>query len=115
MNKLFLALFSLSLMSHCFADVPLLSDGKPMAKIYVSPLPVVDPQKPQPETSLQDAVRELNYHLQKMSGASLEVVQIEDAAQVKGPAIVLGSLPVKLGATPQKKSESLEGYRLLTR
>jgi hypothetical protein len=97
------------------ADVPLIRDSQPIAKIYVPSLPVFDAKKPVPETALQTAVRDLNYHLQKMSGATLEVVQTNDTAQVKGPGVVLGDLAVKLGAVPQKQSESKEGYRLLSK
>ena len=100
-------------MTTARADVSLVKDGKPLAKIYVS-VPTPDAPKTA-DTSLATAASELNYHLQKMSGATLEVVETTDAATIKGPAIVLGDLAVKMGATPQKTVESLEGFRLLAK
>ena len=41
---------------------------------------------------LQYASKDLNYHLQKMSGTALEIVQTENPAEVKAPAVVLGDL-----------------------
>ena len=79
--------------------IPLVQDGKPTAKIYLAP-------KSSP--TLSTAASELNYHLEKMSGAKLEIVEIEDAAQIKAPAIVLGELAEKLGAKPEKK-QRIEG------
>jgi len=116
MNKHLLGFTALLLTaSTCHADVPLLRDGRPLAKIYLAPQPPLDPKKPASESALQGVVRDLNYHLQKMSGAGLEVVETADPAQIKAPAVVLGELAVKLGATPQKASESKEGFRLLTK
>src|SRR5688572_17788901 len=70
--------------------VALLKDGKAVARVYVPPLPAADPKAK--ESAMALAVRELNYHLGKMSGAPLEVVQTTDAATIKAPAIVLGEL-----------------------
>ncbi|HVF09367.1 MAG TPA: DUF4838 domain-containing protein, partial [Abditibacteriaceae bacterium] len=119
--------------------VPLVRDGKPLAKIYtIGPLaepvqteaekaeaanaeaaPGAAKPKPVPPDAAallrQTAVRELNYHLQKMSGTALEVVATEDPAAIQGPAIVLGEVAVKLGAQPQKTSQSKEGFRLLVK
>jgi len=95
------------------ADVPLVRDGKPVAKIYFAPAPAGVPGSVDP--SIANAVRELNYHLQKMSGTALETVETADAAAVKGPAIVLGDLAVKMGATPQKTVDSGEGFRIIAK
>ena len=95
------------------ADVSLVRDGKAVAKIYVSPVAADAPKTPEPP--IATAARELNYHLQKMSGATLEIVETTDAASIKGPSIVLGDLAVKLGATPRKTTESLEGFRLIVK
>jgi len=97
--------------------VTLVKDGTAVAKVYISPLPKPDlkARRPQPEAALATAVRELNYHLEKMSGAKLEIIETDDVRNVKAPAIVLGDLAVKLGAAPQKTVESQEGYRLLNK
>ena len=106
----------------CAADVPLISNGKPIATIYAPVVPLPQAQMPKdkrgkllPEPKLATAVRELNYHLQKMTGTALPVVKTGDGTAIKGPAIVLGDPAVKLGATPQKTVESGEGFRLLTK
>lgn len=108
-----------SLLSSATAAVPLVRDGKAIAKIYHAPIPAPEPVRGRHaaalETPLAEAVRELNYHLQKMSDASLETVAVTDAASIKGPAIVLGDLAVKLGAVPQKTVASGEGFRLLVK
>ncbi|MEG3088242.1 DUF4838 domain-containing protein [Sphingomonas sp. PB4P5] len=91
-------------------------DGRPIARIYVPTTPPPAPSKrPPPEAALLTAVRELNYHLEKMSGTRLEVVTTDDPAAVRGPAIVLGTLATALGAKPNKTSVSGEGFRLRTR
>jgi hypothetical protein len=117
MKNLFLLVFATLQFTYLSEAMTLVKNGAPQAKIYVAPLPQPDPKarRGEPESGLATAVRELNYHLQKMSGASLEVVETTDAAQVKAPAIVLGELAVQLGATPQKTSVSQEGFRLLTK
>lgn len=108
--------------SRTQADVTLVEKGKPAAKIYVTEIPQApaDPVKtkskravapPKPITSVM--VEELNGHLKKMTGVELEVVVTGDPSAVKAPAIVLGALAVKMGAEPQKRSESKEGFRLL--
>lgn len=61
------------------------------------------------------AVNELTYHIQRMSGAELEVLMIDDVSKVPTPAIVLGEHAVELGATPTKTGESKEGFRILTK
>lgn len=117
MTKILFTGLVMLLLTHVSQAVTLVKDSVPVAKIYVTTLSQRDlkARKPAPENALSVAVRELNYHLQKMSGATLEVVETDDVAQVKAPAIVLGELAVKLGATPQKKSESQEGFRLLSK
>lgn len=105
------------------AGVTVIRNGQPLAKIYVrGPLEApatANPRKaPSPDEQVlarAETVRELNYHLQKMSGTPLEVVATDDAAQVQGPAIVLGELAVALGAVPQKTTALKEGFRLLTK
>lgn len=105
--------------ASALADIPLIRDGQPAARIYLPPQPAPEALKKRDAAAvlppLALAARELNYHLQKMSGAALPVVETTDPAQVKGPGIVLGDLAVKLGASPQKTSVSQEGFRLLSK
>lgn len=82
----------------------LVRDGRPVARIYL-----------EPSDRLETAAEELNYHLRKMSGATLEVVHTSDPKAVKGPAVVLGALAVKMGAAPKAATPSREGFRLLTK
>lgn len=82
----------------------LVRDGRPVARIYF-----------EPSETLETAAEELNYHLGKMSGVTLEIVRTSDPGEVKGPSIVLGSLAVKMGAAPKGATPSREGFRLLTR
>jgi hypothetical protein len=105
------------------AEVVLIQDGKPLAKIY-TPGPLLERGKKlagkakKGEDSLArlrtDAVRELNDHFEKMTGARLEVVIANDPATVRQPALVLGELAMKMGATP-RTTASRESFRLLTK
>ena len=99
------------LAGHAGAAVPLTRAGQPVARVHV-PAGLAESADLKP---LAEAVQELTNHLARMSGAVLEVVETADAAAIKGPAIVLGDLAVRLGATPERTTESLEGFRLLTR
>jgi len=110
--------------------VMLVKDGKPLARIYVPvslameeltvaqvrALPEMDRERRANTQALADAVRELNYHIEKMSGTPLEVVESAGADAVKGPAIVLDSLARELGAQPEADAEYADqGFRLLTK
>ena len=103
--------------------VTLVKDGKATATIYVEG-PIESPEASgrwkvrnpsTPEQYRAVAVSELVYHIEKMSGAKLEVVEAADASKLPAPAIVLGSLAVKMGAAPTATSPSGEGIRLLTK
>ena len=111
--------------------VVLVKKGRPRARIYVcGPIqedlgrkvlprqrrrtPRLDPD----QAARSYAVSDLNYHLEKMTGTKLEVVQTDDPKAVRAPAIVLGRLAVKFflrSAKPAKTCKSGEGYRILTR
>ncbi len=96
--------------------VTLVKGGKAVSTLYISATPSAqDDRASDGALTLKEMAGELNEHLQKMSGASLKVVTTDDPSAVKGPAVVLGGLAVKLGATPEKKSDSGEGFRLLTK
>lgn len=102
------------------AAVDLTRDGKPLAKVYVhpedvQPVEVMVKKKPtQQPNLLSKAIGDLNYHLEQMSGAALEVVETSDVSKVEKPAVVVGRLAVELGAKPEK-TEWQEGFRILTR
>ena len=112
------------------AGVELVKEGKTAAKVYVAkPTPEKVPTPGRGEKLDQElearvlAVQELNYHLQKMTGATLAVVEVDLGAgdgaaaltAIRGPGIVLGPLAVRLGAKPAKQGISQEGIRLLTK
>jgi hypothetical protein len=106
------------------AGVTVVRDGRALAKIYMrGPLMPADATAPRGGWSpaeaaavlRNEAVRDLQYHLQKMSGAVLEIVAIDNPAQAAGPAIVFGDLAAKLGATAKETTPQGEGYRLLTK
>jgi hypothetical protein len=106
------------------AQVELVRDGQATARIYV-PGPLLDdaaltsseavrrPAQVDADAKARTlAVRELNEHLQLMSGASLEVIITDDAASIRPPAIVLGKLAQTLAEPTSLRGESREGYRL---
>lgn len=118
-----LALVALALpLGVARADVALIRDGKPVARIITATPPAPPPapetrkrQPPPPPQPLAEAAADFNYHLKKMSGAELPVEHVDDPAAIKGPAVVLGDLAVRLGAKPQKTSVSKEGFRILVK
>lgn len=129
MNLSFAILFPVSLLfavgtllDPACAGVEIIHEGRPLAKIYISPrdMQPVDGRGGGSADVTSwippgEITRELNYHLQKISGTALEVVQTENTDDIRDPAIVLGDLAVQLGATPQKTVESGEGFRLLVK
>ena len=104
--------------------VELVNKGKPVARIYMTFLNKKNtlskrefgklPLRRQQELLLAIAVRDLNYHLKKMSGTELEIIITDDPKKIKSPAIVIGTLANRLGAKPGLKSELGESYRLKT-
>ncbi len=91
--------------------VTLTRDGQAMARIV---LPAANEGEGAQE-DMELAAREIIDHIEIMSGVVLPIDFADNPAAIEGPAIVLGSLAVALGAEPQKTTESLEGFRLLTR
>ena len=92
-------------------------DGDPVARIYIAKPTAAsgDGDRSPAEPSLMLAIQELNYHFMEMSGASLEVVELDDPAAIEGSAIILGDLAARLGVEPIGESVSGEAYRLLSR
>lgn len=120
--------------AHAFADVTIIRDGKPEAKIYVSQETDLDDayggdeprsttnKRPKPNFGVEgDAfrargVKDLIDHLEIMSGAKLEMVVVDDPAKITGPAIVIGPLAAKMGAAlPAKPTQTLEAFRLVVK
>ncbi|MHB0938677.1 MAG: DUF4838 domain-containing protein [Armatimonadota bacterium] len=109
--------------------VRLAAPGQAPAPIYVSgpienptltpaqqrQLTVADREHRQRVELLGEVVADLAYHLEKMTGRRPEIVVTDDPAAVKAPAIVLGTLAVRLGASPQYETVMQESFRLLTR
>ncbi len=98
------------------AGVELVRDGAALAKIYV------DPADLQPDTvipardgrKLEAAIADFAWHVERMSGAKLEVVLTDDPDAVAEPALVVGTLAGRLGAEVPP-SRWKEGCRLLVR
>ncbi len=99
--------------------VPLVRNGTAVAKIYVSPEELHAPKEWSTENDTTKnrialAVEDLQYHLETMSGARIEVVEERDLANIPAPAIVVGSLAAGLGCTVPA-SKWREGYRVLSK
>lgn len=112
------------------APVEWIRDGNPVAKLYHAPLPqeadsrVFDPKvnvakafaalpaAAQDAKCLANAIDDLQYHLKKMSGATLEVVVTDDPQAVQAPAIVVGALADRLGASPTRHAAFAEAFRI---
>lgn len=96
---------------HAGGAVDVTRDGRALARVY---LPATHEDASELET-LKTAALELVRHVERMSGARLPVVALDGTVEIEAPAIVLGGPAVSLGAEPRKKTESLEGFRLLSR
>ena len=114
------AILALSSSALFAADVALIEPGKPAAKIYVSadeskPVEVLVKKNPvlQPNP-LTNAVEDLAYHLEKMTGVKPEIVQETDKSKIPSSALVVGRLARELGAEPGK-TDWQESYRLLAK
>ena len=104
---LLLTVLLLVLPTGCSAGA-LTVEGAPVERIYVDAAAAGD-------SPVQLAADEINHHLRKAIGRDLPVTHTDDPGAVKGPAIVIGDLAVRMGAVPRKTSASKEGFRLLTR
>ena len=115
-------LMSLILTAVPAEAVTLVKDGVATATIYLTGPVAEEPPdtsapivgKATPDQLRLIAVQELTYHIEKMSGAKMDVVVTEDVSELATPAIVLGPMAVELGAKPTRTSPSKEGFRLLT-
>jgi hypothetical protein len=111
------------------ADVTLVDKGQPQAKIYVTgPITVpdlkakelaalTDEQKIERSqaASRAELIADLNYHIKKMAGFELPVVLTDDPAKVTGPALVIGALANKMGATAKETTPNGEAMRIIVK
>lgn len=98
--------------------VTLVTDGKAVGAIYVSS-PVDEPLTGKRNEiivqPLDQAAQELQAHILRMSGVTLPIHQLDGATKITGPAIVLGSEAVRLGAAPTKTVISREAFRVVVK
>ncbi len=114
------------------ASVELVRDGQPVARLYHAPISgeplprafedagsyIRDYTRvPIPELNemtLATAIDDLQYHLQQMSGVTLDIVETDDPATVTAPAIVIGSLAAAMGTAPTEFPDDAEAFRIRT-
>ncbi len=108
-----------------YGDTPIIKDRAPVAKIYHAPIEQ-DTDWPRHRDldklsvdemdakALAVSIIDLQEHLQKMSGATVEIVVTDNPQQVQKPAIVIGSLANQMGATPDKEADdpSRDAFRV---
>ena len=108
------------------AAATLTKDTKALAKIYVlgsleltelsaKEKRALTPEQVEERTAIGvriEAVNDLRYILEKMTGAAFDVVQTNDAAAIKPPAIAFGELANQLGAKTSHDTPTDDAYRL---
>lgn len=108
-----------------YGDTPVIKDRTPVAKIYHAPIGQ-DTDWPKyrdlnklsvdemDAKALAVSIIDLQEHLQKMSGAMVEIVVTDDPKQVQKPAIVVGTLANRMGAAPDKVGDdpSRDAFRV---
>ncbi len=116
-----------------YAEVTLVRDGKAVATIYMQGALDVQPLTPKERRTISneeqserldallvaDAVKDLVYHVERMSGATLLVrsISLEEARNLPAgeAAILVGQLAVEAGAAPLQETTMGESYRLVSR
>lgn len=105
-------------------SVEIIRDNIPLAKIYHAPLSYDGEWNDMnefehfsvsemDEKALAIAIKDLNYHFQQMSGARLEIALTDNPEDIKPPAIVIGALANKMGASPNLGHDlSREAFRI---
>lgn len=104
---IYLHIFSLVSAGKVLA-LELVVEKQGVAKIFVSP---EDLNARNGGESLRLALEDFNYHLEKMSGSRLEVVETREPKEVGGAALIIGSLAVAQG-TRAPSTKWKEGYRI---
>ncbi len=107
------------------AEITLVRDRKAVARIYHAPLA----QTPNPslrdfsrnmdmaargQALLASAIQDLKYHLETMSGATIELIAIEATGAIQSPAIVIGAAAAGLGAEQTQHPKAPEAFRIIT-
>ena len=107
------------------ADVPLVQNGKAQAAIYVAPSvveadkvvpPDATPVAQRAETDrrrLRESVKDLALYLQKMSGASLEVLSSSPAPKDKRVPIYIGALASQKFGVGKVRAPYEQGFRVV--
>jgi hypothetical protein len=116
--------------SHAQAEVALVRDGQAVARIYVADnidppatLTAAELRKLTPEQRAEReatvarlaTLEDLQYHLEKMSGATVQIVGNATAATITRPAIVYGDLAVSMGAEPKDDTATDDAFRIIAR
>ncbi len=107
------------------AEIVLVRNRQAAVRIYYAPLS----QEPFPsirefsrnmsmpergQALLATAVYDLKYHLEKMTGTTIDLVATADPAQIESPAIVIGAPAIGLGANQTQHPDAPEAFRILT-
>lgn len=66
------------------------------------------------EMWLATAIADLVYHLERMSGARVPVLVVDDPSEVPASAVVIGSLAERMGGEVTENLEAEESFRLVT-
>ncbi|NLF62509.1 MAG: hypothetical protein GX574_15320, partial [Lentisphaerae bacterium] len=118
MRQVWMMIAGMAASTAAAAGVELVRAGQPVAAIYVNE-PVRLPDRCQTLDDYRDealalAVEDLVYHLEKMSGARLQIKTGQAPDPAAEPAIIIGSQAQILGATLTATSATREGFRLKT-
>lgn len=95
----------------------LVQDGTAVARVYVNPADFASTRPDQPAwdgRKLKDGLDDFLYHVERMSGSRMQVVEVAEPSAVVPPAIVVGSLAGALGAQPPV-TRWKEGYRMVAK
>ena len=127
MKKILLLLFAAAA-GYCLYGTDIIVSGKPQGAIYIQKLTrkasprtynrkykarKITIQAERDQQNLADAIDDLNYHLEKMSGCTMPVKTDVPAEKIKS-GIVIGKAAEKLGCTLPANEKSREAFRLKT-
>ena len=108
-----------------YGETVLVKNSEPMATVYISWKRNtnynlrVDRTLKAEERYINQARHQMetdfNYHIKMMSGTELKIIESDDPAEVKAPAIVLGELAVRMGAKPAASTVTHESFRVVSK